>query len=62
MTDMSTTSVRDLLHADAPRRGIALAGWVRTRRDAKDFSFMEINDGSCLANIQVVVDAGLDEY
>jgi len=35
-------------------------GWVRTRRDAKDFSFLEINDGSCLANLQVVVDAGIE--
>jgi asparaginyl-tRNA synthetase len=31
---------------------------VRTRRDSKGFSFLEINDGSCLANLQVVVDAG----
>lgn len=31
-------------------------GWVRTRRDSKGgFSFLEVNDGSCLANIQVVV-------
>jgi asparaginyl-tRNA synthetase len=35
---------------------ILLKGWVRTRRDAKDFSFLEVNDGSCLANVQVVVD------
>ncbi len=35
-----------------------MKGWVRTRRDAKGFSFLELNDGSCLANLQVVVDAG----
>ncbi|GAB6057489.1 asparagine--tRNA ligase [Desulfonatronum parangueonense] len=35
---------------------IHLQGWVRTRRDAKGFSFLEINDGSCLKNIQVVMD------
>jgi asparaginyl-tRNA synthetase len=35
---------------------VVVKGWVRTRRDAKDFSFLEINDGSCLANIQAVVD------
>jgi len=33
-------------------------GWVRTRRDSKGFSFLEMNDGSCLANLQAVVDAG----
>lgn len=37
---------------------ITVAGWVRTRRDAKGFSFVELNDGSCLANIQVLVDEG----
>ncbi len=35
-----------------------MKGWVRTRRDAKGFSFLELNDGSCLVNVQVVVDAG----
>ena len=33
-------------------------GWVRTRRDSKGFSFLELNDGSCLSSLQVVVDAG----
>ncbi|MDP2849097.1 MAG: asparagine--tRNA ligase [Humidesulfovibrio sp.] len=35
---------------------VLLKGWVRTRRDAKGFSFLEVNDGSCLANVQVVAD------
>ncbi|MGC8666990.1 MAG: amino acid--tRNA ligase-related protein, partial [Chthonomonadales bacterium] len=34
-------------------------GWVRTRRDSKGVHFVQINDGSCLANLQVVVDAGV---
>ena len=38
-------------------------GWVRTRRDSKGgFSFLEINDGSCLAGIQVVADNSLANY
>jgi asparaginyl-tRNA synthetase len=42
---------------------IVLAGWVRTRRDSKGgFSFLELNDGSCLANIQVVADSELPNY
>ena len=39
-----------------------IKGWVRTRRDNKSFSFMELNDGSCLTNIQVVADAGIPGY
>jgi asparaginyl-tRNA synthetase len=38
-------------------------GWVRTRRDSKGgFSFIEINDGSCLSNLQVIGDKKLDNY
>jgi len=42
---------------------IRLPGWIRTRRDSKGgFSFLEINDGSCLSNIQVIADANLPNY
>ena len=38
-------------------------GWVRTRRDSKGgFSFLEINDGSCFGNLQVVAPGELDNY
>jgi len=38
-------------------------GWVRTRRDSKGgFSFLEVNDGSCMAGIQVVADGSLPNY
>src|SRR5690606_19606686 len=39
-----------------------VAGWVRTRRDSKAFSFLELNDGTCLANLQIVADAGIPGY
>jgi asparaginyl-tRNA synthetase len=41
---------------------LQIAGWVRTRRDASGFSFIEVNDGSCLANIQVIADQTLANY
>ncbi len=41
---------------------VVVGGWVRTRRDAKGFSFLELNDGSCLANLQVVADESLPTY
>lgn len=46
------------LSALGPQDDIIVCGWTRTRRDAKGISFIEINDGSCLANIQVIVDEG----
>ena len=48
--------VKQALAAEQPLQGVTVSGWVRTRRDAKDFSFVEINDGSCFKNLQVVVD------
>jgi asparaginyl-tRNA synthetase len=59
---MSRTLVKAALAATAPADSILLQGWVRTRRDAKAFSFLEINDGSCLKGIQVIADAGLPDY
>jgi asparaginyl-tRNA synthetase len=42
---------------------VLLQGWVRTRRDSKGgFSFLEINDGSCMGNIQAIVDADVENY
>ena len=42
---------------------VEVRGWVRTRRDSKGgFSFLEINDGSCLGNLQVVAPAALGNY
>lgn len=41
---------------------VRICGWVRTRRDSKEFSFLEINDGSCFGSIQVLVDAKLAGY
>jgi len=59
---MQRTLVKDAHNATAPNDSILLQGWVRTRRDAKAFSFIELNDGSCLKGMQVIVDASLPDY
>ena len=38
-------------------REITVCGWARTIRDMKTFGFIELNDGSCFRNLQVVMDA-----
>ncbi|MDQ7835428.1 MAG: asparagine--tRNA ligase [Humidesulfovibrio sp.] len=58
---MQRIRVKDILSSDdgrvaGPDGALLLKGWVRTRRDAKGFSFLEVNDGSCLGNVQVLVD------
>src|SRR3954462_494179 len=59
---MSRTLVKDAHQASAPMEAIFLQGWVRTRRDAKAFSFIELNDGSCLKGLQIIIDATLPDY
>lgn len=42
---------------------VQVRGWVRTRRDSKGgFSFIEVNDGSCMGNLQVIADQSLANY
>ncbi len=59
---MKRTLIAAALNSDQPIENIAICGWVRTRRDAKGFSFLELNDGSCLGNIQCIVDEGTKAF
>lgn len=55
--------VKALLDDGQPGEQILVRGWVRTRRDSKDaFSFVELNDGSCMKNLQVVIDSSVPGY
>jgi len=54
MTQLSPTSIKDALQSAAPIEAIRVRGWVRTRRDSKDFSFIELNDGSSLRSLQII--------
>src|SRR5436190_9785055 len=62
MTDLSPTSIRDALPSTAPIGSTQVQGWVRTRRDSKDFSFIELNDGSSLRNLQIIAKNTLPNY
>jgi asparaginyl-tRNA synthetase len=60
---MENLSVSQARQSEAVGKKAKLQGWVRTRRDSKaGFSFIELNDGSCLANLQVVADGKLANY
>src|ERR1043166_7084573 len=54
MTQLSPTPIKNALKSAAPIDSIRVQGWVRTRRDSKDFSFIELNDGSSLRNLQII--------
>jgi aspartyl/asparaginyl-tRNA synthetase len=62
MTQLSPTAIKDALQSAAPIDSIQVQGWVRTRRDSKDFSFIELNDGSSLRNLQIIARNTLPNY
>ena len=58
----SPTRVKDALQSSSPIAEILVQGWVRTRRDSKTFSFIELNDGSSLKNLQIIARDSLPNY
>jgi len=59
---MASYRIVALLRETPTEQKVTIAGWIRTRRDASGFSFLEINDGSCLANVQVIAERTLENY
>ncbi len=57
MSKIKRTKVKELLTRESECENVRVDGWVRTRRDSKGgFSFLEVNDGSSLKSIQVILD------
>jgi asparaginyl-tRNA synthetase len=55
--------IKVILQQGKEQDEVVIMGWVRTRRDSKGgFSFLEINDGSCLKNLQVIADHSIDSF
>ena len=54
--------VGELLRAGQPDELATIKGWVRTKRELKGFAFIEVNDGSSLANLQAVLSEELLDY
>ncbi len=59
---MKSDHIKTLVQDSAVGSRVTITGWLRTRRDSSGFSFLEVNDGSCLANIQVIADKNLANY
>lgn len=59
---LKRTKISKLLESEQPIAEVLIKGWVKTKRDAKDFSFIEVNDGSGLKNIQVIANNTLNNY
>ena len=59
---METRRVAEILKKAQPEEQVVVKGWVRTKRELKGFAFTEVNDGSSLASLQVVIDQDVPEY
>ncbi|MGD1905478.1 MAG: asparagine--tRNA ligase [Leptolyngbyaceae cyanobacterium] len=59
---MTLRTIKDLLHHGNPVERVTLHGWVRTKREQKSLSFLNVNDGSAMAGLQVVVNDTLAAY
>lgn len=59
---MNRTKIKEILSSDFRDKMVLVKGWVRTKRDSKGFSFIELNDGSTMKNIQIVIDENLPDY
>ncbi len=59
---MQRTRIIEALNSNTGMGRILIKGWVRTKRPAKDFCFLEVNDGSHLTNLQIIVEKHADGY
>ncbi len=59
---MEARRVGDILKKGQPEQTVIVKGWVRTKRELKGFAFAEVNDGSSLASLQVVIDQAIPDY
>lgn len=59
---MSSISVKELLAGSRANETVCVEGWLKTARHGKDFSFLEVYDGSCFDSLQCVADASLANY
>jgi len=60
---LKRTRISEILKAEANGTTFTVMGWVRTRRDSKGgFSFIELNDGSCMQGLQIVAESSLPNY
>ncbi len=54
---MKTRRIVELLASAEVDSDVVVKGWVRTKRGNKNVAFIALNDGSCVKNVQVVVDS-----
>ena len=62
MNQLSQRRIAHILREGKPGQQAEVRGWVRTVRSKPSLSFIELNDGSCLKNLQVIVESSIADY
>ncbi len=55
-------TIKKTLRLEVPRRDVSVEGWIRTARSGKGIAFLELNDGSCLASLQIVAEEEIENF
>ncbi len=57
---MKHTDIREIFgNKELINKSVTVCGWVRTSRDSKNMAFLELNDGTTLKHLQIVIDKGV---
>ena len=59
---MNKLRVNNILHMEGQGQEFTVEGWIRTKRVSKGISFLELNDGSSIKNLQVIVEENFPGY
>ena len=54
---MKNLSIHNIINELSINKNVEVNGWVRTKRGSKNVSFISINDGSTIKNLQIVAEA-----
>ncbi|HBD93423.1 MAG: asparagine--tRNA ligase [Spirochaetes bacterium GWF1_31_7] len=58
----NTNSIKEILNYTEEKTGLTVYGWIRTKRESKTFSFIELNDGSTIQNLQIIINDTVPGY
>ena len=59
---MKRHKIKEILSSGVAEMSVTICGWVRSRRESKTFAFLVLNDGSCQATLQCIIDQGIEGY
>jgi asparaginyl-tRNA synthetase len=59
---MPTNDIKEILLMPGSGAEITAEGWIRTKRESKGVTFLEVNDGSTIKNLQIVIDEHFPDY